>query len=1194
MSIATIAATDQMKVYFERLQEQTKKAYALAQRARQRGFDPELRVDIPLAANMAERVAGLISLVAPKISQSALTSRIKELEAKYQLLDWRVGLSVAEEVALGKFCSFKTREEAMDVAIRVGFAYLTLGIVAAPLEGFIGLKIKKRRDGKDYLAIYYAGPVRGAGGTAAAVSVVLADYVRIIVGLDAYDPTEEEIKRYVTELNDYHERITNLQYRPSEEEVSFLVKHIPVEINGDPTEEMDVSNYKDLSRVETNRIRGGICLVLAEGIAQKAPKLWKRLGDWGKDFRLSWDFLQQFLDLQKKIKAHAQTKASSSALITPNFTYIADIVAGRPVLGHPLRHGGFRLRYGRTPASGFSAAGLHPATLSVLHNYIAIGTQLKIERPGKAASVTSCDAIEGPVLKLKNGSVVHAASLKNFKAVIPDIQEILYLGDILISYGDFSENGHKLVPAGYCEEWWLQEVEKAAVEQLGVLDVEKLSDCLNIDPSALGTILKNPLCEKPPFLLAEALSVRLRVPLHPSFTYHWNVLTSAEFYALLNWFAFARIDYDDASAPKAAVKIILPLAHDSHQSKRSLELLGIPHDVITNEFVVITGDHASCIAACLRINDFEQAQQLVSQTIADASSGEGQDGLALVNLLAPFPLRDKSGTFIGARMGRPEKAKMRKLSGQPHLLFPVGDEGDRLHSFQSALQHGKVTGDFSLFVCPACKDETIYPFCSVCAVPTIKSYFCRTCGVEDTEQCPHGQKASYKRRELDIKLYFERALNHLNLSTYPDLIKGVRGTSNKDHVVEHIGKGILRAKHNIYVNKDGTTRYDMTELPLTHFKPREVGTSIEKLRSLGYTTDVFGAELLNEDQVLELKVQDVVLPLNENSLESSRKVLYRIAQFIDELLVRFYGLEPFYNLEREEDLVGQLVVGLAPHISAGLIGRIIGFSETQGCFAHPLWHAGLRRDCDGDECCVLMLMDALLNFSRQYLPNQRGAKTMDSPLVLTSLLIPSEVDDQSHGLDVQWRYPLSFYEAALQYKDSKEIKIDQIRQRLGTPRQYEQFGFTHPTTSINFGVKCSAYKTLPSMEEKLKGQIAIATEIRAVDATDVARLIIEKHFIKDIKGNLRKFSMQQFRCVGCGERFRRPPLIGKCTTCNGKIIFTVSEGSITKYLPHSIQLTQQFPLSPYLVQSLEIVQRRIDGVFGKAKEKQSGLQAWAG
>ena len=49
------------------------------------------------------------------------------------------------------------------------------------------------------------------------------------------------------------------------------------------------------------------------------------------------------------------------------------------------------------------------------------------------------------------------------------------------------------------------------------------------------------------------------------------------------------------------------------------------------------------------------------------------------------------------------------------------------------------------------------------------------------------------------------------------------------------------------------------------------------------------------------------------------------------------------------------------------------------------------------------------------------------------------------------------------------------------------------------------------MEEKLTGQLDIAQKVRAVDAEDVARLVIEKHFLRDIKGNLRRFSKQEFK-----------------------------------------------------------------------------------
>jgi DNA polymerase II large subunit len=220
---------------------------------------------------------------------------------------------------------------------------------------------------------------------------------------------------------------------------------------------------------------------------------------------------------------------------------------------------------------------------------------------------------------------------------------------------------------------------------------------------------------------------------------------------------------------------------------------------------------------------------------------------------------------------------------------------------------------------------------------------------------------------------------------------------------------------------------------------------------------------------------------------------------------------------------------------------------------------------------------------------------MDAPLVLTYFLNPSEVDDMVFNLDIQWRYPLEFYRAAMEYKMPWEVNIKQVGDYLHTPPQYEGYGFTHPSSNLNDGVLCSAYKLLPSMEEKLKGQMDLAVKIVAVDESDVARLVIEKHFLRDIKGNLRKFSSQQFRCVNCNEKYRRPPLIGKCTNCNsGKIIFTISEGSVIKYLEPSLSLANKYRVKPYLMQTLELTKRRVNDVFGQEKERQEGLGKWFG
>src|SRR5574341_1970290 len=171
-----------------------------------------------------------------------------------------------------------------------------------------------------------------------------------------------------------------------------------------------------------------------------------------------------------------------------------------------------------------------------------------------------------------------------------------------------------------------------------------------------------------------------------------------------------------------------------------------------------------------------------------------------------------------------------------------------------------------------------------------------------------------------MKQYFDGVVRQLGRQQYPELIKGVLGTSNSKQIPEHLAKGILRARYDIHVYKDGTTRYDMTQLPLTHFKPCEIGTPVLRLIELGYAKDIHGRELVSDDQILELKPQDIVLPsCDESPDEGADKVLLNIARFVDDSLEFLYGLPRFYGSKSAQDLVGHLAVALAPHTSAGTL-----------------------------------------------------------------------------------------------------------------------------------------------------------------------------------------------------------------------------------------------------------------------------------
>jgi DNA polymerase II large subunit len=1652
---------DHTEKYFNELSRQVSKEYDLAKQARKIGFDPSNEVEIPLAKSLAEKTVGLISTLYPQLRDSKISKRILELEKEYGQLNFRVCLKIAEEVAKEKYCKFENLLKAIDAGARVGFAYDTLGVVASPIEGYTGLTLGKTKEGKDYFIVNFSGPIRSAGTTATCRFLMLIDYLRELFGYEKYDPSENEVKRYVTENYDYHERVTNLQYLPTEEEITFLAKNLPVQIGGDPTEKREVSNFKDLSRVPTNFIRGGMCLCFSEGLAQKAQKALRSLKEAKESGFVStgWDYLEDYVILHKKReKGNEDTTA----------TYIKDLVAGRPVYGHPSRSGSFRFRYGRGRSAGFSATSIHPATMFLSNNFLSNGTQLKIEKPTKGCIVTACDSIDGPIVKLKNGSVKKISDLEESKKIFYDVQEIIYLGDMLFPLGDVLNRNADLLKPGYVEEWWELELQKSLKEKKEKLNV----DVFNIS-----------------FKESLEISRKYKIPLHPSYIFYWSQITSEQFKGLINW--LSQSNWNE--------KLVLPYSKDQKEEffigKRALELLGAEHEVFLDNVVVKEGE---AFLFNLGISVQDKFLDKFSEILKNYKC---EDVLKFVDSLSELKIKDKAGEFIGARMGRPEKAKLRKLTGSPNILFSVGEEGGRFRSLNEAVEKGFVKADFPTYFCAECKNETVYRKCEKCGAETKKKFYCRVCNQTSEKKCSdHEGSVSHTNRRLELKDLFDSAITHIGYdrSDVPTLIKGIRGTSSDSHEVEHLAKGILRAKHNLCVNKDGTVRYDGTEIPLTHFKPKEIGTSVEKLRELGYSKDCYGEDLRNADQILNLMPHDILLPsCPDTADEKADDVFLNLTKFVDDLLEKFYKLPRHYNLKSREDLIGQLVACMAPHNCAGVIGRIIGFTKMQGLVASPFMHAAMRRDCvypatnfvysknriiknekighfvedlikkrntrkkidnfgtekieineeiyafgvdvetkkikkkkikyfikgksperwikmktasgreqimtprhkfiyldknnefktktakeiikgdrialinnfsgnneikevnlvegfcetlpleelkkirivdgknffkkvinnvrlknrsfldelelvkfsgssdwynliplsdvkrlfdkgfleyekipvdskirtifnnkkwdlkfkinkdlmsvlgyysaeghsrknktvsqvsfriidkkqkeklvysikkafgvkpiieedgtkiticnkliyyllkyyfkcgskaytkkvpnllynvsgdlvkeylstyfdgdgsivpsrnsivfysvsrelldgiallinrfgmfgrfqrtgerlpgkkvldryrelgkepkkhvlnhlvfsgkdfyglsqilnpvcrakankirkagfreidkrkivfdrkvfvleemgnifvdivkevesfkdnepsycfdveadseedknvlwgeqiinfrcDGDEAAVMLLMDVLLNFSLKFLPSHRGG-TQDAPLVLNTRIREGEVDDQILDFETCWNYPLELYEAAEQKKHSSEIHIETVKSFLKEGKSsFKEMGFTHNTEDIHSGVFNSSYKLLPSMREKVFGQMELADKLRSVDQTDVARLVIERHFIRDIRGNLRKFSHQVFRCSKCNSKYRRPPLVGVCK-CGGRIIFTISEGSIKKYLEPAIELAKKYNISSYTKQSLELAKVYIESIFGRESEKQVSL-----
>ena len=1139
----------EMKEYFTLIQQNVDRCYAIAEDARRKGLDPELSVECPQAKDLAGRVEKLIG---PEGVAEVIRALKKEGYNEDEIV-----FKVVTDILDKKIGNIESLEERVERAIRIGLAIKTMGVVSAPLEGISKILIRKDPYGNKYLSLYFAGPIRAAGGTTAALCVLIADYVRRRSNIPKYEATEAEIGRYVEEVNLY-DRITRLQYPSSNREIRFAVKNLPVEISGDPTEDEEVSAFRDLPRIETNNIRGGACLVLNDGILLKAPKLLKIAQDMNMK---GWEWLSDLKKIaQKEDNQRNKEKEKlkeEKVKIAPNSKYVTDIIAGRPVFSHPSEVGGHRIRYGRSRNTGLAAGGLHPATMGLLDDFVAIGTQLRIERPGKSTSICPVNSLEPPIVKLKNGDVIRVNSYKMTKEIFPNIEKILFLGDILFGFGEFVENNHKLIPSGYVEEWWALELEK-------VIKARKDNNV------SLDKFLKNPFKNKPSAEEAIKISLNYKIPLHPIYTDFWGNLLVEDLNMLRNEFLTGFMEKEN--------KVILD---NKKEVKHILEKAFVLHEIKHNK-IIFNQDMNYIYKVIFNLKNKKQIQL-----------SKDDDVFSYFYKASSIKIRNKAPYFMGTRMGRPEKSEKKSMKGV-HTLFPLSDKVGSSRSVEKAIELQKVKIDVCRKKCPNCGTVSIFNICPKCSKHTELKSICEKCkklyppiDPKEKPQCPqcHERLRSSKDAFFNIKTHVNAILKKLQIS-FPKHLKGIYGLTNQFKIPEPIEKGILRAKNDVLVYKTAEIRYDATDIPLTHFKPKEIGISINKLKELGYYHDYRGNDLVNENQIIELRVQDVTLS------EDCANYFIKVANFLDDELEFYYRMNCFYNISKKDDLIGHLVVGLAPHTSAGIIGRIIGFTPARAIYAHPYWHAAKRRNCDGDEDGIMLLLDPLLNFSRNYLPNKIGGR-MDATLVISSILDPNEIDVEAHNIDTMFKYPLEFYVATEKFVMPNEIEdmMDMVKNRLGTPTQYENIGFNIPAKDINEGPKTTAYKTYESMDEKIDAQLHLAKIIKAVDAKKVAEKILSTHFNPDILGNLRKFGIQEFRCVKCNSKFRRPPLsnAGKCPKCGNKVILTVNRGGIEKYIPRSLKLCKVFDLDDYTVQRMELIEEYVESLTNNPKIKQHKL-----
>ncbi len=1100
--------------YYSNLSTESYTIFEKAAEAKSTLVDSSGIIEPKIAFDLADRVAKMHDIDIADPLRELLKIHGKELSA----------LILSKELALGKYAlPNATLEDKLDLAVRVGLAIVTEGVTIAPLQGISEVKIKKNKDGTEYLSISIAGPMRSAGGTESAVTMLIADHVRKTVGLAKFQANsfDDETGRFVEELRIYEREASSFQFHILDEDIEHVISNLPVELDGVDTDPYEVVNHKGMTRIKTDRVRGGALRVLNDGLIGRSKKLLKRIELYNLD---GWEWLGE-------LKGAIQTGDNQEDAAAKR---MREVITGRSVLSMPNKLGGFRLRYGRACNTGFAAVGIHPVIGEILDHTIVVGTQVKIDLPGKGATVAFVDSIDTPTVRLNNGNVVKIRDVKHGLEIKNEIEKILHLGDILITFGDFLENNAQLIPSGYVEEFWIEEL-KQKIQKYEPED-KFLNQFLNKIPT---------------FDDALKISLDFQISLHPQYLYFWDMISSQELSKLLE--------------PK---KVSEKSIEYSIETKKILEKLGTPHK-IDNEIIILEE---------LEAKIFFNLLFRIKPTISDLSIPK------ILSKSSGIQIRNKFSTSIGVRIGRPEKAAPRQMKPPTHTLFPVSDKGGPTRDLLKASRNEHFFANLFNRHCIQCNEPSISIKCPKCGIKTTITYRCSNC--RDILNEPFCEKCkrkaqSYSHKEFPLKARLLLAQEKMRLRAQ-EPFKGVKELINQNKIAEPLEKGLVRQNFGLTVFKDGTVRLDATNSPLTHFKPLWIGTTIEKLKELGYSHDIEGNPIENLDQTIELRMQDVIIPY------ASGRYLVSTCKYIDTLMEKFYGKSSFYNVKNIEDLLGHLIIGLAPHTSVGIVGRIIGYTETHVCFATPNWHSAKRRDADGDADSIMLLMDSLLNFSRQFLSDRIGG-LMDAPLLIQPLVLPHESQPQAHNLEVTKLLPLEFFESTLQQVKASSVKsVEIVESRIDTERQFYDYFFTHKTSSLTTSKSRSAYSTLGSMLDKFDMQVRNAELIDAVNTSEIVSNVISTHLVPDLMGNLRAYARQSFRCTACGKSYRRMPLIQTCT-CSHKLIATITRGSVEKYLKLAKRLVEKYDVGEYQKGRIQALSDEIELVFGKSKGDQQLL-----
>lgn len=1090
--------------YIQNMKSVLETQVQIAEQARARKFDPQSTIETRLIFTSKAKIAAILNI--PRLEEY-LPPNLSYHESPLLL-----AADIAKQIVNGRFVK-GSREDLILLALHSALVIISQGLISVPHESIPKVSFGSK---SNHLTIYFSNTIRYATGETIGLVILIADYIRHILHLNRFSPSPELINRYVEEI-DIHLAMNDRSWNLKKELITFLVQNIGVEISGEAYERIEVKKYRNLPMM-TNKLRMGMCVAFEKVIENINSIAHLRLTSGIPE----WEWLVPPFKRMRREK-HEFGRG--------------EVRGTQPLLSKSRKPGGFRLRYGHSRNTGQGAAGIHPGTM-YLSEMLSPGTNIKIDLMERPLTVFPVSTLIGPLVELEDGSSERIESLTRIREVENEVTQIWEMGDILLSPDDIPTT-ETIELSAWTEEWWSQEIKHKISSKSRSL--EALAINLHISPIELENLLREPIRFHPSPEIALKLSNIMGVPIHPYYSFNWNEIAISDLIRLIQKISSSNED-------------LLPNDDDL---KGILRQLGVP-------FVIFNGNIQS-----ERFQPYIHALRGKEEEITKILSQSTPRGIEeLVQEIIKIPIRSLCHRRIGLKVIRVEKAEHRHINPPAHILFPIGSHGGTQRNLLKVKKGVSVDIQVSERFCTTCGESTYVSYCPKCLQKTKQQFVCKNGHISETKNCSEcGQYAFPARiKAIDIAGLIESGVQKIG---FKDLkkIKGVSFLSSKNRIPEHIIKGILRAKHNVFVYKDGTSRFDQTNAHITHFTPNEAHISVEDLLRLGYTHDVFGNDLIQEDQLIEINPYDVIVS------KTACEFLVNLSKFIDEELTFLYEIAPYYRINSLSDIIGSLIIGISPFSMVAVIGRIIGYTDNNVTYAHPIWHILKTRNCNGDIDSITLFLDVLLNFSTEFIPTSRGG-TMDVPAIIN-------LSDKWNETSVYASYDavsmnLSFYRTLIKGPLKEELL------------SYKMSYLTPPLPISHTIDNVSRYNFKNLFREskivsKIETELRVLSRIRGVKEGEFVDTILVNDFLPKITTSITRFFLQPVRCNSCNTTFRRIPL-SKCPVCHRQTIrLTLSEGWVLRYLQIVNQLKERYDsdISEYCRSWVELVELNKRLLFDK-------------